>query len=94
MNELLKPPDKNVKSLNPKFNIIYTNQFNKVGLLEIIREYCERYNINKQSLVTISKKLVKILWPENYQKFFGKLVSEVSVEHTQIISISQNEKVE
>src|SRR4051794_8217385 len=83
--DLLKPPDKSGKIRRPpNSNIIYTNQLNKVGLLEIIREYCENYEINKQNLVPISKKLSKILWKElseNYQKFFDKLASEVSVEH-------------
>ena len=36
--ELLKPPDKNGKISRPQnSNIIYTNQLNKIGLLEIIR---------------------------------------------------------
>src|SRR5436190_7332886 len=83
--ELLKPPDKNGKIPRPQnSNIIYTNQLNKVGLLDIIREYCKRYNINKQNLIPISKKLSKILWnelSENYQKFFIILASEVATEH-------------
>src|SRR4051794_11321849 len=61
--ELLKTSDKNGKILRPpNSNLIYTNLLGKLGLLDIIKEYCEKYKFNKQDLVPISKKLSKILW--------------------------------
>src|ERR1051326_2474577 len=72
--KLLRKPDKNGKIPRPSnSNIIYTNQLGKLGLLAIVRDYCELFNINKQNLVPISKKLSKILWeelPEKYRQFF------------------------
>ncbi|RIA94975.1 hypothetical protein C1645_817348 [Glomus cerebriforme] len=68
----------------PNSNIIYTNQLNRFGFLDIIRKFCDKHRINKQKLMPLSKKVSKILWeelPERYQKFFKGLASEVSKEH-------------
>ncbi|RIA85988.1 hypothetical protein C1645_780689 [Glomus cerebriforme] len=68
----------------PNANLIYTNTLNKFGLLDILREFCERNHINKQKLIPISKKLSKILWedlPNKHQRFFSDLASKVTKEH-------------
>ncbi|RIA94972.1 hypothetical protein C1645_525440 [Glomus cerebriforme] len=75
-NEKIKRP--------PNSNIIYTNQLNRFGFLDIIRKFCDKHKINKQKLIPLSKKVSKILWkelPEHYQKFFETLASEVKAEH-------------
>ena len=83
--ELLKISNKNDKILRPPNSyIIYTNQLNNFGLLKTVGEYCEKYQITKEDLVPISKKLSKELWKElseKYQEFFRKLALEVKMEH-------------
>ena len=56
--ELLKISNKNDKILRPPNSyIIYTNQLNNFGLLKIVGEYCEKYQINKQDLVMLNNLL-------------------------------------
>jgi hypothetical protein len=71
----------------PNSNILYTNQLGKCGLLQIIRNFCNKYKINKQSLVPISKKVSKHLWKKLspvHQQFFDELASEVVEEHKKL----------
>jgi hypothetical protein len=86
-DEILNKKSRNAKNNIPRppnSNIIYTNLLNNFGLLGIIRKFCEKHGINKQSLIPISKKLSKILWnkiSDEHRKFFDELAAEVSSEH-------------
>ncbi|CAB4483575.1 hypothetical protein RhiirA5_357093 [Rhizophagus irregularis] len=87
-NEILRYHDSDKKIKRPPNSIIiYTNQIGKFGLLNIIRNFCEKHGINKQKLVPISKKLSKILWEDlssEHQNFFEELALKVNVEHKKL----------
>jgi hypothetical protein len=87
-NELVRGQDFNKKIKRPpNSNIIYTNQIGKFGLLNIVRNFCEKHGINKQYLVPILKKLSKILWKNlsnEHQKFFVELGVKAGVEHKRL----------
>lgn len=87
-NEILRYQDTDKKIKRPpNSHIIYTNQIGKSGLLNIVRNFCDKNGINKQKLVPISKKLSKILWEDlsnEHQKFFEELALKVSVEHKKL----------
>ncbi|CAB4412697.1 unnamed protein product [Rhizophagus irregularis] len=87
-NEILRYHDSDKKIKRPPNSIIiYTNQIGKFGLLNIVRNFCEKNGINKQKLVPISKKLSKILWEDlssEHQNFFEELALKVNVEHKKL----------
>ncbi|CAB4392437.1 unnamed protein product [Rhizophagus irregularis] len=87
-NEILRHQDSDKKIKRPpNSNIIYTNQIGKYGLLDIIRNFCDKNGINKQKLVPISIKLSKILWKDlsnEHQNFFEELALKVNVEHKKL----------
>ncbi|GET01584.1 hypothetical protein GLOIN_2v1846864 [Rhizophagus clarus] len=54
-NEIVRDQDSGNKIKRPpNSHIIYTNHLGKGGLLNIIRNFCEEHNINKQYLVPIN----------------------------------------
>ncbi|GBB97730.1 hypothetical protein RclHR1_03050019 [Rhizophagus clarus] len=87
-NEIVRDQDSGNKIKRPpNSHIIYTNHLGKGGLLNIIRNFCEEHNINKQYLVPISKKVSKSLWEKlspTHKKFFEDLAVEVSDEHKRL----------
>lgn len=87
-NEVLRYQNSNKKIKRPpNSNIIYTNQICKFGLLDIVRNFCEKNEINKQKLAPISKNLSKILWKDlsnEHQKFFEEMALKVSAEHKKL----------
>lgn len=64
--------------------ILFTNQLNRFGMLEIAGRICEKYQYNKQRKMGLARQLGGIIWndlPDDIKEYFDKLAKEVVVNH-------------